>query len=380
MRSLQFKILLGGLAVMLAVMACNILPTVAPPVPAATVIATPTVPSLPILASPSIQSLDMLDVNNGWALTDAAVVRTTDGGATWYNVTPVGLSGTPASSFFLDAATGWVALSGADPTSGTLYHTTNGGVTWTSAPVPFGGGSIKFFDPLHGWELIGLNAGMSHEAVAVFRTSDGGTTWSQVFTDDPGASGSSDSLPLVGDKNGITALDVNHAWVTGAQPSNDFIYIYATQNGGTTWASQNLTLPAGYSGAMTSANLPVFFGLSNAVLPVLLLFNTNGADFYLSHDGGQTWTASTPVAQGGFLAIASAADFFVWDGSASLNVSHDAGATWSTITPNVDIKDSMVSMQFVNATLGWVLTSDASSHRMLYKTTDGGQTWVKILP
>jgi photosystem II stability/assembly factor-like uncharacterized protein len=40
----------------------------------------------------------------------------------------------------------------------------------------------------------------------------------------------------------------------------------------------------------------------------------------------------------------------------------------------------MVSMQFVNATTGWVLTSDASSHRSLYKTIDGGNTWTTIIP
>ena len=409
MHTYKFKILVGGLVVLLAMLACGpatiltptptalpatdtaspvpatLTPSPLPPTATPTVqpvppTATPTVQPLPVVSSPAIQFLDMLGVNNGWAMTDTAVVRTTDGGSTWYNATPAGLSSAPTSSFFLNASTGWVAVMGADPTSGTLYHTTDGGVTWTSVAVPFGGGTIKFVDRLHGWELIGLSAGMSHEAVAVFRTGDGGKTWNRVFIDDPNVSGSSDSLPLVGDKNGITALNVNHGWVTGAQPSSDFIYVYITQDGGTTWAHQNLTIPTGYSGGMTSADLPVFFGTRDAVLPVLLFANTNGTDFYVSHDGGQIWTATTPVAQGGFLAVASATDFFVWDGSAPLNVSHNAGASWSTVTPNITIKDTMVSMQFVNATTGWALTSDASSHRMLYKTTDGGVTWNVLIP
>ena len=96
---------------------------------------------------------------------------------------------------------------GADPTTGTLYHTSDGGATWTSTTVPFGGGSLMFVDPMNGWELIGLSAGMSHQAVAIFRTSDGGATWSRIFIDDPSVAGYSDSLPLVGDKNGIAALD-----------------------------------------------------------------------------------------------------------------------------------------------------------------------------
>ncbi len=352
----------------------------ASPVPAATDTSTPTNLPLPVAASPSIHVLDMLDINNGWALTDTGAVRTIDGGDTWYDVTPAGLNGAPVAPFFQDAATAWLAAMGADPTSGTLYHTTDGGATWTSVAVPFGGGSLKFVDSMHGWELVGLSAGMSHEAVAIYQTSDGGNTWSIVFTDDPGTPGSSDSLPLVGDKNGITALDAKRAWVTGAQPSDNFIYIYASRDGGITWAHQDLSLPAGYSGAMTGPSLPLFFGANEAVLPVQLFANNNGADFYVSHDGGQTWSATTPVAQGGYLAVASPVDFFVWDGSAPLTVSHDAGATWSTITPNVNIKDNMDFMQFINATTGWALTADANGHCMLYKTSDGGATWKILIP
>ena len=104
-------------------------------------------------------------------------------------------------------------------------------------------------DASNGWDLIGLDAGMSHEAVAVFITSDGGSTWTKVFTDDPTATGSSDSLPLVGDKNGITALDTSHAWVTGAQPSTDFVYVYNSQDGGHTWAHQDVAIPNTYAAA-----------------------------------------------------------------------------------------------------------------------------------
>ncbi|MGB8213627.1 MAG: hypothetical protein WCE68_08720 [Anaerolineales bacterium] len=409
MHSLTIKSILGGLAILLAVLACSMGSSATPTITAATDTATPVIPSatataspipatatvpaatataspipptltatippLPTVSSPSIQLLDMLDANNGWALTNNKVVRTTDGGSTWYNCTPAGLNGTPANAFFLNTSTAWVAVMGTNPTTGTLYRTIDGGFSWKSAAVPFGGGSLKFVDAMHGWELIGLNAGMSHESVAIFRSGDGGATWSRVFINDPGAPGASDSLPLAGDKNGITALNANRGWVTGSQPSSDFIYVYITQDGGTTWAHQNLTIPSGYSGAMTGASLPVFFGTNDGVLPVLLFANNNGTDFYVSQDGGQTWKVTTPLAQGGFLAVGSASDFFVWDGSAQLNISHNAGASWSTVKPNINIKNNMISMQFVNASTGWALTSDANNHSVLYKTTNGGVTW-----
>src|SRR5258706_13859084 len=46
----------------------------------------------PIVDSPSIISIEMLDELNGWGLTETQVVRTNDGGGTWYNVKPTGLA------------------------------------------------------------------------------------------------------------------------------------------------------------------------------------------------------------------------------------------------------------------------------------------------
>ncbi len=385
---LSVKSILAAL-VLLAAAACSLASAPSTPTPTPVVVPptvtpvppTPT-PPFPVVASPQIDTFDMLDAKNGWAISDTNVLRTADGGATWYNVTPPSLTnvGFAAGTSYLDASRAWVAVPGTDPTNGTLYRTSDGGATWASVAVPFGGGSLKFLDASHGWEMVGLSAGMSHQAVAVFTTSDSGTTWTQVFTDDPNAVGTSDSLPLLGDKNGITALDASHAWVTGAQPSNDFVYDYATQDGGHSWTHQNLAIPSAYAGGMTSASLPSFFGSSEAVLPVLLIASSNGVVFYNSHDDGQTWSASQPVAQGGFISVASPADFFVWDGGTSLNVSHDSGATWSVVTPNVDIHATLATFQFVNASTGWALAEDSGNHHSLYTSADGGATWTALIP
>jgi photosystem II stability/assembly factor-like uncharacterized protein len=383
------KMIFPTLVLLLAILACN-LPaattkspiTVTDTIAPVKALSTATSPSLPVVASPQISDLQMLDVNNGWAIGTGKIMRTPDGGSTWYDVTPTGISGldVTAGRFFLDPSKGWVTIAGADLNSGTLYRSIDGGITWNSTTIPFSGASLYFTDASDGWALVGLGSGMSHEAVAIFRTSDGGITWNQVFINDPTVPGSSDSLPFVGDKNGIVALDGNHAWVTGAQPSSDFIYIYVSQDGGSSWSQPAIDMPAGYAGAMTNAFLPHFFGSTNGILPVGMYSNAPGTVFYLSKDGGLTWTPTTPVVLNGNYSIASAVDFFVWDGGPALSISHDAGSTWSTEAPNINLKDTLMSFQFVNATTGWAVTGDASNHNSLYKTTDGGTTWLTIIP
>lgn len=381
----------------LMILACNLqaasVPTatseaLSPTVSVATAMAAPSpTPPPPMVPHPEVVSLDMLDQANGWAIGDKNVLRTSDGGASWYNVTPPGVSalvstqGEPAACYFLDPQTGWVDVPGADPTtSGTFYRTTDGGATWASSAVPFGSGWIKFLDPRVGWDLTGLSSSMSGHAVAVFTTADGGVTWSRVFVNDPTIAGHTNTLPLSGYKNGITALDNRRAWVTGSEEVSDFAYLYDSQDGGHTWKRQNLALPSAYAGGAISTSVPSFFGTAEGVLPVVMMAETNGVVFYVSHDAGQTWTASHPVPEGGFVSVASAADFFVWDGSRSLNVSHDAGATWSVLTANVDLKSTLQFIQFVDAKTGWALTQDPNSHHSLYKTINGGATWRALLP
>src|SRR5688572_21353939 len=48
----------------------------------------------PLIEGPSLVSVHMLDTVNGWGVTETQIVRTNDGGVTWYNVTPHGITET----------------------------------------------------------------------------------------------------------------------------------------------------------------------------------------------------------------------------------------------------------------------------------------------
>lgn len=349
---------------------------------------TPTSPTdisrLTNVSTPDIQVLQMLDVNNGWALSGAisglGVLRTADGGITWHDASPIGISSRPSNGFFLSEAEAWVLVSGADMTSGTLYRTTDGGANWDTTVVPFGSASLEFTDPQNGWALASLGFALSHEAVAVYRTHDGGLTWTEVFTDDPQAPNTSDSLPFAGDKSGLTALDDQRAWVTGSEPVSDYIYLFATTDGGKTWTEQNPPLPPSFAGGMTNS-FPVEFLFDNtAVLQVNVYANTTSTILYISHDEGKTWAPTTPAPIAGKISTPNSQDFFAWDGGATIYTSHDSGKTWSPVATNVNFPDELASFQFEDFFTGWAVTSDANSHYKLYKTLDGGMTWDVIVP
>ncbi|MBU2610833.1 MAG: hypothetical protein KJ606_07805, partial [Chloroflexi bacterium] len=237
----------------------TVIPSLAPNIASPTFTATPLLPtetpaSLPIVASPVITFIDMLDEMNGWAAGEAYILRTGDGGLTWLNATPAGLASVGfVTSFFMNATTAWLVLPSADYTTGTLYQTADGGLSWVSSPVPFSGGSLQFLDAQNGWMLASLGAGAGSEAVAVFQSTAVGANWNQVYVNDPTLPGSSDSLPLSGQKSGMTFLDATRGWVTGSVPMDGYVYLFKTQDGGHSWARQEVSLPAGFETAMTSA-------------------------------------------------------------------------------------------------------------------------------
>lgn len=348
-------------------------PTVTPSIPTAT--------AFPLILSPVITSLRMFDAVNGWAIADQYVLRTADGGINWVSVTPAGVTGLGhrASAWFMDVSTAWV-LTPLDETSGTLYQTTNGGLGWSAFAVPFSNGFIQFVDAANGYVLTSLGGGAGSQAVALYRTYDGGVTWLLVFVNDPNVAGSSDSLPLGGQKVAMHFLDVDRGWVGGAIPVDGFTYLYATMDGGVTWNQVVLALPPGFETSMTEVSAPRFFNATEGILQVRLISGIPSTVFYMTFDGGLTWGRTFPINAYGRHSFASVLDVFLWDGGPALYFSYDSGLTWNAAAPNIDVTDTLMSMQFVDRNTGWVLTGDADDHHPLYVTRDGGTTWTALIP
>jgi len=387
------------LIIMLATLACS-LPGIPAPVPATETpatevptslpLASPTpdpilpayLPDLPIISNPALVQIHMLDLVNGWGATETNLVRTVDGGLTWYDMTPPGVSslGYSASIFFLDENTGWVVIGASDFLNGTLEITTDGGSSWSGFFVPFTGGQIEFINTTTGFILVRRGAAAGSSAVDVYSSTDGGVDWMPVYVMQPGVGGDVNTLPFSGQKSGFTFLDSLHGWVGGSIPMDGNVYLYASSDGGHIWGKQNISLPSGYETAMTEVGSPQFFSGTEGVLPIRLMLDNMAYDFYVTHNSGVTWTSSSPMVSNGQYSIASINDFFVWDGGANIYVSHDGGQTWNSVATNIKVTDILMKFEFVDTQTGWLLTGDAANHHSLYKTLDGGSTWNILTP
>ncbi len=357
--------------------ATSVPPSATPTLPPPTSI--PTV-ALSTVASPALTYISMKDPLTGWGLTEQKALRTTDGGATWQDITPTGGAAfnPGARGFFLDAQTAWVLVPAEDFMSGTLYRTADGGVTWLPSSTPFGGAQLFFLDKNTGWALFVPSAGAGSAEADVFQTADGGQTWTEAFKMEPGQPEAAGGLPFAGMKNGLSFRDPLHGWVTGSEPMDGYAWLFASQDGGHAWQHLELALPKDYEKAMLSIDPPIFFGPQDGLLPVDLYLDTSNKDFYVTHDAGSTWTATAIVNHGGLYDFPSLQDGWVWDGGANLSVTHDGGQSYQTLTPNVDLSKVLGQLDFVDASTGWARTMDANGAVKLYKTADGGTTWTPL--
>jgi photosystem II stability/assembly factor-like uncharacterized protein len=192
----------------------------------------------------------MMSSEVGWALgglggaAHASVLRTTDGGHSWTDVTPpepelvrVAEAGDFSSpgTWFGDELRAWVIYQN----TSVVWRTVDGGATWqASLPLPLAGIepedeffdehlsplAIRFIDPLNGWLAVNEAWGMMHGDLEIVRTRDVGASWQHIHH------GSIYSF------NGMVFLDNRLGWLADGERSFSAEALELTRDGGQTWA------------------------------------------------------------------------------------------------------------------------------------------------
>jgi len=339
----------------------------------------------PVVGSPALTTIQFVNSLDGWGVTETEIVRTNDGGITWYNVTPTDISetGFAIDLFVLDNNHVWMQTPDFSnyPNSGFQFRTTDGGITWSSVSVPFSRGHIQFLDINNGWILADLGVGAGSNAVAVYQTTDGGTTWNETFINDPNNASAGDSLPLGGLKFGLTPLNMTTAWVHGVVYAPGAAYLYRTNDSGHLWTQVSIPLPDGADNAELTIEQVEFVTPNDGFLLMRMTSDSVNMAVYVSSDAGDTWTLTpTLIPTGGPADFLSAKEAVVYNRS-QFYVTRDAARTWSIIPPDVNFSDTFIVMDFVDLSTGWIITMDPTTgHRSLYRTVDGGATWTPVVP
>jgi len=345
---------------------------------------------------PALESIRMIDALIGWAVTSEQeaerFLRTTDGGIHWRDVTPFLSSGQKISVEKVAVLTSLIAW----VLSGELFHTVDGGRTWSNEDIPGGWvQSMQFIDPRDGWIVSVQGANMASVEQDIYGSTDGGQTWIKAASTRPfEATGSGLDLQL-GLYFDFAFLNATTGWVTGISLAEERVYLYVTHDGGRTWHLQKLPLPLLVTspwGGVTRP--PTFFTARHGILPVFY-DNLNSqsyrpiasfAIFYVTNDGGMTWTSTTPVStahsgialdrRGQSLRTYSFVDAnhgWLADGDV-LYATSDGGHHWMKISPT-ELFTDVRQIDFISSWVGWAVRQTSP---FLLKTLDGGHTWAPV--
>ncbi len=323
-----------------------------------------------------LAAVHMVSAEVGWASgQQGQVLRTTNGGVSWHDVTPLalgqGAGATLDALAVLDANDARVARVRGGGMS--VYGTSDGGAHWTAlatvtAPhLSTGQVELSFVNPQTGWLLETSAPALGQMRTALFATRDGGRRWSEL-----GAS----SLPQGGMyATGLAFAGTSRGWLTGTYHGGG-TPLYTSTDGGGSWRRQTLPLPAGVAYLDTYA--PRLFG-QDGILPAITGGGTQGPEmiFYRTTNGGRIWTpgAAVPVAaqgpRGPAWSFADPKDGFASDGSL-LQRTTNAGGSWTTVDSNVHLGVAS-GLDFLTTEEGWAVVGGN-----LLRTTDGGRTWTPL--
>ncbi|HLK48725.1 MAG TPA: hypothetical protein VKT49_11355, partial [Bryobacteraceae bacterium] len=315
-------------------------------------------------------AIDAGDPRKIYAATSSTLSQTQDGGQSWSR-SDDGLLNRPAQELsaiiplLVGQSLQGVAVGQGDSstlyalTTSFVYSSSNNGQAWTRINYDFGRTSGPNQSPAGFPTALAVASNVIYVGIAVntpigsvFRSADGGSTWT------PAGSGLQLSIKSLavypGDSNIVYAV---------AESGGDTVF--KTTDGGASWLPLSAGLPsrALFGSIVIDPTSP-----DTAYLPVL----TGSGGIYKTTDGGLTWNMILPGLTVNVMAVDPSAPAILYAStSAGLKRSTDAGATW--LSAKVGLSDSVVSLAVDPTSPATVYAGTRTMG--LFKTTNRGLRW-----
>ena len=259
-------------------------------------------------------------------------------------------------------------------------HAVAGWTTLATDPYPGKRDDIAFADARHGWYGTGKGD--------LYASDDGGKQWRKVASK-PGTF--IRALGFVDAKTGYIG-NVGTGYYPGV---SDTVPLYRTDDGGVTWSPVDLNgaSVAGICAIDILRSQRIFQGTLQPHAIVTAAGRVGGpAALVRSVDDGKSWRVTDMSRwtamildvhfideRTGFVAASSSAD--VKNTNAQILMTRDGGATWTEVYRSKRPQELVWKMSFPTAKVGYgtVMSYDqANAAKVVVKTVDGGRTWREL--
>ena len=336
----------------------------------------------PEVINNTLYSVDFVDENFGWAVGQWGIImHTIDGGQNWEIQQNHTQHWDLLSVDFVDRQIGWAVGE-----YGTILYTNDGGVTWTNQDVSdlyYFYYDVQFLDEKSGWILPRYGS-------FILKTIDGGAHWDSVKIS---------YMDLLNPSyKSLSLLDETKAWIVGYDQGGLIIH---TNDGGDTWDRQESGVDYDLTDVEFSDSLNGWVcgsktlrtengGLTwqivtddpwkklSSLSPQLCwILHTNYGIIKKTTDGGKNWQEQETDPYSRFKEILFINENEGWCVGSDGVIIHTTDGGNSRTLQHETVPDYILDGIFSSNETGWITASRFDQMmRPLYRTTDGGYTWI----